>query len=36
VDYAVPGGWLVHQLFVKRDVRRIFESRSARLKQVFS
>jgi ligand-binding SRPBCC domain-containing protein len=24
VDFAVPGGWLIERLFVRRDLRRIF------------
>ena len=35
VDYAVPGGALVHQLFVKRDVRKIFEFRRQTLAEIF-
>ena len=31
VRYAVPGGALVHKLFVARDVRSIFEYRAERL-----
>lgn len=31
VRYAVPGGPLIHLLLVKRDLRRIFEYRSAQL-----
>lgn len=31
VNYAVPGGALVHKLFVAKDVRRIFEYRTERL-----
>jgi ligand-binding SRPBCC domain-containing protein len=36
VQYAVPGGWLVNLVFVKRDVRRIFEYRSRKLNDFFS
>ena len=36
VDYSVPGGPLVHSLFVKRDVQRIFEYRRKRLLQIFN
>ena len=36
VRYAVPGGFLVHQLFVKRDVRQIFEYRFRKLGNLFS
>lgn len=35
VNYSVPGGRLANQLFVKRDVRRIFEYRSRRLSVFF-
>jgi len=35
VDYRVPGGRLIHALFVKRDVRRIFEHRERELKRIF-
>ncbi len=31
VRYAVPGGWLVDRLFVRRDVARIFRFREQRL-----
>ena len=27
VDYSVPGWWIVDRLFVRRDVRKIFEYR---------
>ena len=36
VEYAVPGGRLVHALFVKRDVQAIFAYRTAVLREVFS
>ena len=36
VRYAVPGGWLVDRLVVRRDVRRIFEYRERKLREVFS
>jgi ligand-binding SRPBCC domain-containing protein len=36
VRYAVPGGTLVDRLFVRRDVRRIFEHRARRLRQLFA
>jgi len=36
VQYAVPGGALVHWLFVKRDVARIFAYRSERLRERFA
>jgi len=36
VRYAVPGGWLVNLLVVQRDVRRIFEYRAGKLKDLFA
>ena len=33
VDYAVPGGWLVDALFVRHDLRRIFDYRASRLRE---
>lgn len=36
VDYAVPGGRLVHWLVVRRDVERIFQYRSEVLRRIFS
>jgi len=36
VDYAVPGGRLVHRLFVRRDLARIFDYRRKRLTEYFS
>ena len=35
VDYSVPGGRLVHRLFVKRDVQKIFEYRRRTLSRIF-
>lgn len=35
VEYAVPGGWLVDFLFVRRDLRRIFDYREAALRRIF-
>ncbi len=35
VKYAVPGGWIVDRLFVRRDVRRIFEFRQQKLTDLF-
>ena len=35
VDYRVPGGALIHTLFVERDVRRIFTHRQRVLKELF-
>ena len=36
VDYAVPGGKLIHWLIVRRDVERIFEYRTEVLKRIFA
>ena len=36
VDYGVPGGALVHQLIVCRDVEQIFGFRIARLREIFA
>lgn len=35
VDYAVPMGWLIHRLFVRRDVERIFDFRQQALSALF-
>jgi ligand-binding SRPBCC domain-containing protein len=35
VDYAVPGGPLVHALLVRRDLRTIFRYRTQRLREIF-
>jgi ligand-binding SRPBCC domain-containing protein len=35
VRYAVPGGALIHKLFVKRDVDKIFDYRSRKLMELF-
>lgn len=35
VEYACPGGRLVHELFVKRDLVRIFEYRRAMMEKTF-
>lgn len=35
VRYAAPGGALLQALFVGRDVRRIFDYRARRLKEIF-
>jgi ligand-binding SRPBCC domain-containing protein len=35
VRYAPPGGWVGNFLFVRRDVRKIFEYRVGRLRQLF-
>ncbi len=35
VEYAVPGGPIAHALFVRRDVKAIFEYRSKRLLEIF-
>lgn len=34
VDYAVPGGALVNALLVRRDLRKIFEYRRRRLREI--
>jgi ligand-binding SRPBCC domain-containing protein len=36
VEYRVPGGRLAHRLFVRRDVERIFEYRSAALRRLLA
>lgn len=36
VEYAVPGGTLVHKLFVGPDLRRIFSYRGEAMRQMFS
>ena len=36
VRYRVPGGALIHSLFVKRDLRRIFQFRQQALGRLFS
>ncbi|MCB9865846.1 MAG: SRPBCC family protein [Phycisphaerales bacterium] len=36
VDYGVPGGALVHRLFVGPDVRRIFTYRQQKLRDLFA
>lgn len=35
VDYAVPGGRLVNRLFVRRDLEKIFDYRTAALGRIF-
>lgn len=35
VRYAVPGGWLVDRLLVRRDLERIFDYRRAVLRDLF-
>ena len=35
VDYAVPLGAIIHSLFVKRELKQIFEFRLDRLSEVF-
>ena len=35
VRYAVPGGWLVDRLFVRRDLRKIFDYRHGQLREAF-
>jgi hypothetical protein len=36
VDYAVPGGVLVRKLLVERDLRKIFEYRKQKLREVLA
>jgi ligand-binding SRPBCC domain-containing protein len=36
VEYSVPGGKLVHRLFVRRDVERIFAYRATALKRLLT
>jgi hypothetical protein len=36
VCYIAPGGWLADFLFVRRDVRRIFEYRARKLHKLFA
>ncbi len=36
VRYRVPGGALIDRLFVRRDVERIFDHRTERLREIFS
>jgi ligand-binding SRPBCC domain-containing protein len=36
VDYAVPGGYLINGLLVRRDVERIFDYRRQRLEALLS
>lgn len=35
VRYSVPGGWLVHKLFVAPDLRRIFDFRERKMLELF-
>ncbi len=35
VTYAVPGGFLIHKLFVARDVEKIFQYRAEKLRELF-
>ncbi len=35
VQYAVPGGWLADRLFVRGDLRRIFQYRREKLAELF-
>jgi len=35
VRYAVPGGWLIEKLFVRRDIERIFAFRRQKLAEFF-
>lgn len=34
ISYAVPGGRLVHGLFVAKDLRRLFTYRHTKLKEL--
>ncbi len=36
VEYRVPGGKLIERLFVRRDLRRIFEYRYSQLAEIFT
>ena len=36
VDYKVLGGFLIHELFVKKDLINIFSFRKEKLKKIFS
>jgi len=36
VRYAVLGGWVADRLFVRHNVRRIFEYRALRLQEIFA
>jgi ligand-binding SRPBCC domain-containing protein len=36
VRYAALGGWFVERLLVRHDVRRIFEYRARRLREIFA
>lgn len=36
VEYAVPGGWVMDKLFVRRDVERIFAYRQKRLVELLT
>lgn len=36
VDYAVPGGSLVQKLFVAPDLKKIFDYRHAKLREIFA
>jgi len=35
VDYAVPGGWLIDRLIVRRDLKKIFDFRHRKLVEIF-
>jgi ligand-binding SRPBCC domain-containing protein len=35
VQYAVPGGWLIERLFVRKDVEKIFAFRQEKLASLF-
>lgn len=36
VEYAVPGGWLIHRFFVKGDLEKIFQFRHETLLSIFA
>ena len=35
VRYSPPGGFLIHRLFLKRELKRVFDYRAEQLKRVF-
>jgi uncharacterized protein YqhQ len=38
VEYSIPGGLLapfIHKLFIKKDIKRIFEYRENKYRQIF-
>ena len=36
VEYAVPGGWLMNRVFVRRDLERIFRFRQEKMIEIFT